>query len=199
MSSNTECTLEQRLVALAKMGDPTAFEELFMRNKEKIFNLTYRYTGSRQDAEDLLQETFSRAFLSIGRFKALGDASFSTWLYRIGINCSINYLRKHKNRRHRQVEGQVHHVVMAAAASSQANPEETAVLAEMEQELEAGLDQLSPKQRMIFLLKYQQGFKAREIAAHMNCSEGSVKKQLARAMQKLVNLLAAAPPYVGDR
>lgn len=199
MSRITENAMEQRLVALAKMGDPTAFEELFMLNKEKIFNLTYRYTGSRQDAEDLLQETFSRAFLSIKKFKALGDAAFSTWLYRIGINCSINFLKKHKNRRHRQVEGEIHTAAMAMVSCDKANPEEAAVISEMEQQLEAGLEQLSPKQRMIFLLKHQQGLKAREIAAHMNCSEGSIKKQLARAMEKLVNLFAAVPALVGDR
>ena len=87
---------EQHLVGLAKLGDNNAFEELYSQNKEKIFYLTFRYTRCQQDAEDLLQETFTRAFSSIDQFMSRDDATFSTWLYRIGINCSINFIRKHK-------------------------------------------------------------------------------------------------------
>ena len=69
---------EGHLVALAKLGDNTAFAELYLQNKEKIFHLTFQYTRSRQDAEDLLQEIFSRAFFSIQRFNARGGATFSS-------------------------------------------------------------------------------------------------------------------------
>lgn len=179
---------EQHLVARAKSGDNTAFEELYIQNKEKIFNLTFHYTRSPQDAEDLLQETFSRAFLSIHQFNAHDSAAFSTWLYRIGINCSINFIKKRKKQMpqpelNRKIPGD-------ALACERSNPEETAALNEMLEKLEAGLDSLSPKQRMIFTLKHHEGLKAREIALLMKCSTGSVKKQLNRAMSSLVKKLS---------
>lgn len=185
---------EQHLVALAKLGDNTAFEKLYTKNKEKIFHLTFQYTRSQQDAEDLLQETFSRAFVSIDQFKGRDNATFSTWLYRIGINCSINFLNKHKKQLshpelHQKIPGDT-------IASTHSNPEETAVFKEMVGELESSMNNLSPKQRMIFTLKHHEGLKSKEIAQLMNCSEGSVRKQLSRAMHKLVKELSPVTPYL---
>lgn len=185
---------EQRLVALAKLGDHTAFEELYYMNKEKIFNLSYQYTRNMQDAEDLLQETFSRAFLSIGSFKGSGDAGFSTWLYRIGINTAINYVKK----RHRHLSRTAPQELMPVEtmACNRANPEENASMEEMNKQLENGLNTLSARQRMVFILKHQQGLKTREIAQHMDCSEGSVKKQLSRAVSALMKQFSVIP--MGD-
>jgi RNA polymerase sigma-70 factor (ECF subfamily) len=183
-------TDEQHLVALAKLGDNTAFEKLYLHNKEKIFHLTFQYTRNLQDAEDLLQEIFSRAFLSINQFKGVDNATFSTWLFRIGINCSINFIQKHKKQ---TTHWELHHEIPGdKIAREYSNPEETAALKEMEEELEAGLDNLSPKQRMIFTLKHHEGLKVKEIAQMMKCSEGSVKKQLHRAMSTLVKKLNAS-------
>jgi RNA polymerase sigma-70 factor (ECF subfamily) len=181
---------QQHLVALAKIGDTTAFEELYTQNKEKIFNLTFQYTRNRQDAEDLLQETFSRAFLSINQFKAIGSATFSTWLYRIGINCSINFIKKRgKQIKHTALNHQLPEDTIVCQDS---NPEQTAAFKEMVEELEIGLGSLSAKQRMIFTLKHHEGLKAKDIALLMKCSEGSVKKQLNRAVAALVKKLS---PY----
>jgi RNA polymerase sigma-70 factor (ECF subfamily) len=179
---------EQHLVALAKLGDNTAFEKLYTQNKEKIFHLTFQYTCNQQDAEDLLQETFSRAFLSIDQFKGRDNATFSTWLYRIGINCAINFIQKHKKQ---MTPSKLHHKIPGdTVAITHSNPEETTVFNEMITELERSLDSLSPKQRMIFTLKHHEGLKAKEIAQLMKCSEGSVKKQLHRAMATLVKRLS---------
>jgi RNA polymerase sigma-70 factor (ECF subfamily) len=179
---------EGHLVALAKLGDNTAFEELYLQNKEKIFHLIFRYTRSRQDAEDLLQETFFRAFFSIRRFDARGGAAFSTWLFRIGINCSINFVKKHKKQRAQREYREP--LPGDSLDCRRSNPEETAAFNELVAELEAGLNSLPARQRMIFVLKHHEGLKAREIAHLMKCSEGSVKKQLNRAMAKLVKKLA---------
>lgn len=187
-----EIDREQRLAALAQLGDNTACEELFTMNKEKIFNLAYRYTGNFQDAEDVLQETFSRAFLSIGRYRPRSDARFSTWLYRIGINCSLNFLKKHKHRLNQAApaEDAFGNPVLDSVPCDKADPEKTAVLREMQEALNAGLDLLSPKQRMIFVLKHHEGLKTREIADLMKCSDGSVKKQLHRAMSTLAKSIS---------
>jgi len=179
---------EQHLVALAKLGDNTAFEKLYIQNKEKIFHLTFQYTRNQQDAEDLLQETFSRAFLSIDQFKGLDKSTFSTWLYRIGINCSINFIQKQKKQ---LTHPELHHKIPGdTIACTHSNPEETAAFKEMVEELETGLDSLSPKQQMIFTLKHHKGLKAKEIAQLMKCSEGSIKKQLHRALAALVKKLS---------
>jgi RNA polymerase sigma-70 factor (ECF subfamily) len=182
---------EQRLVALAKLGDNTAFEELYFLNKEKIFNLSYQYTRNHQDAEDLLQETFSRAFLAIDSFKGSGDAGFSTWLYRIGINCAINFVKKRHRHLSRTAPSDL--LPVDTMACNKANPEETASMDEMHRQLQNGLSKLSARQRMVFVLKHQQGLKTREIANHMNCSEGSVKKQLSRAVSTLMRQLSVIP------
>jgi RNA polymerase sigma-70 factor (ECF subfamily) len=185
---------EQHLVALAKLGDNTAFEELYIQNKGKIFHLAFQYTRSRQDAEDLLQETFSRAFVSIDQFKGLDKATFSSWLYRIGINCSINFVKKRKKQAsHPEFK---HRIPGDTMACKRSNPEETAVFKEMLGELESSLNSLSPKQRMIFTLKHHQGLKSKEIAQLMRCSEGSVRKQLSRAMHKLAKELSPITPYL---
>ena len=182
---------ELHLVALAKLGDNTAFKELYTRNKERIFNLVFQYTRNRQDAEDLLQETFTRAFLAIDQFRSHERAAFSTWLYRIGINCSLNFIRKRKS--HRNHIALNREIPEEPAASSRSNPEETTAFNEMLSELSAGLEHLSAKQRMIFVLKHSEGLKTKEIAQLMKCGEGSIKKQLNRAMSTLVKRLAPHP------
>ncbi len=188
-------TDEQRLVNLAKLGDNSAFYELYFLNKEKIFHLTYQYTQNLQDAEDLLQETFSRAFLSIEKFNANENARFSTWLFRIGINCAINFVRKRKLHVSRTIS--VDFLPMDAILHAKTNqyqgPEENMVMEEMHGQLEMGMAALSAKQRMIFVLKHYHGLKTKEIATHMKCSQGSVKKQLSRAIATLMKVLMVIP------
>lgn len=191
-------TDEQRLVNLAKLGDNSAFYELYSLNKEKIFHLTYQYTQNIQDAEDLLQETFSRAFLSIAKFKADDEARFSTWLFRIGINCAINFVRKRKQHWSRtiSVEFLPTESIPQTHVNEQGGPEENMVMEEMHRQLELGMAALSAKQRMIFVLKHYQGLKIKEIAEYMKCSEGSVKKQLSRAVETLMKIVTVVPKGV---
>jgi RNA polymerase sigma-70 factor (ECF subfamily) len=184
-------TDEQRLVALAQLGDNSAFQELYRMNKEKIFKLSYQYTRNKQDAEDLMQDIFYRAFISIKKFKAHDNARFSTWLYRIGINTSINFSQRKKMRVDHHTPND--YAPLEATACKKPNPEEAAAMNDMQERLESGIDSLSPRQRMIFVLKNHQGLKIREIADHMNCSEGSIKKQLSRAVASLMKKLSMIP------
>jgi len=182
---------ELHLVALAKLGDNAAFKELYVMNKEKIFHLTYQYSQNLQDAEDLLQETFSKAFLSIQRFNAQDNARFSTWLYRIGINCSLNFVKKRMTLMSKTAPTHPDEVESLACKSK--NPEEQAAVADLYLQLDEGLEALSANQRMVFILKHKQGLKAREIAAYMDCSEGTVKQHLSRAVASLMKRLAVVP------
>lgn len=178
---------EHELVTRAQKGDHTAMEELFMRNKEKIFSLAYRCTGNRQDAEDLLQEIFSRAFLALmkNKFNPRANAAFSTWLYRIGINCSISFLRKNKKHYMNHLEPDEDNDPLDNVDSGDPGPEQSALKQEIRDKVNKGLNTLSAKQRMIFVLRFYQGLQVNEIAQYMKCSEGSVKKQLFRAVSKL--------------
>lgn len=158
-----------------------------MMNKEKIFGLAFQYVRNHQDAEDLLQEIFFRAFGSLSGFDPGRGAAFSTWLYRIGINVSINFLRKKKlELKHRQAEENC----MSQQDDCRSDPERQLLSREILESVERCLDELSPRQRMIFILKHFQGLKVREISQVMKCSEGSVKKQLFRAVKRLQGKLA---------
>jgi RNA polymerase sigma-70 factor (ECF subfamily) len=177
-------TDEHKLITLACKGYHPAMEELYMKNKEKIYNLAYRYVGNRQDAEDLLQEIFARAFIALvkKKFNQRAGVAFSTWLYRIGINCSISYLRKNKKFLvyHQEPMGDTDPI--DTTGSDDPGPEYTAVMNDMNEKVTACLNDLSAKQRMIFVLRFYEGLQVKDIAQHMECSEGSVKKQLHRAV-----------------
>lgn len=174
---------ESKLVMLAKQGSPAAFEELYKTNREKIYRLAYGFVKNTADAEDLLQEIFIKAFLAIKKFKPGKQLLFSTWLYRIGINCSISFLRKHKK------------YIVRDRDISRANPDQfnpghlnPETRHEIEETLRVfnnELETLSSKQRTIIVLRYYNGLKIKEIAEKMRCSEGSVKKQLFRSFAKL--------------
>ncbi len=174
---------EDKLVMLAKQGNLTAFEELFKANREKIYRLAYGFVKNTADAEDLLQETFFKAFLAIKNFKPKKRLIFSTWLYRIGINCSISFLRKHKKQKEKNQDIFQENPVQFKARHP--NPETLLETEEMHRVFKNELDTLSSKQRTIIVLRYYNGLKVKEIAEKMRCSEGSVKKQLFRAFSKL--------------
>jgi len=176
---------EKILVSAAQKGEDSAFEELYMQNKEKIAAVVYYYVGNRQDAEDLLQEIFIQAFLSINKYSSRPGVRFSSWLYRIGINISINFLRKKKRQHGFQCGTDPETVDIAAANPHVATPEHSALNKEIREDFQSALDVLSPQQRMVFVLKHFQGLKVGDIARSMGCREGSVRKQLFRAVSKL--------------
>ena len=176
---------ENALLTAAREGENFAFEELYMRNKEKIAGLVYRCVGNRQDAEDLLQEIFIKAFLSIKKFEPRPGASFSSYLYRRGINSSINFLKKrkrHDSYNHETEAGEINPVTMGRGNT---NPEQASLKQETRENLQVGLDSLSPQQKMVFVLKHFQGLRVAEIARYMGCGEGSIRKQLFRAVCRL--------------
>lgn len=176
---------EKTLVRAAQKGEDSAFEELYMRNKEKIAAVVYYYVGNRQDAEDLLQDIFIKAFLSINKYSPRPGAHFSSWLYRIGINISINFLKKKKRKHGFQAGPDPETLDIAAGNPHVSNPEHSALNKEIREDFQSALDYLSPQQRMVFVLKHFQGLKVGEIARSMGCREGSVRKQLFRAVSKL--------------
>lgn len=174
---------ETEVVYLAQQGDTEAFRRLFEDNKHKVFSIAYQYTKNKEDAEDILQETFIKAYHSLDRFKAGKDTNFSSWLYRIGINTSIDHLRKNKMKKNNFIDSD--QLPSISSNDGYSNPEEETRLKEIRGQLDLTLHRLPAGQRMVFILRHYQQFSVKEIADHMKCSEGSVKKQLFRAFQMI--------------
>jgi RNA polymerase sigma-70 factor (ECF subfamily) len=170
---------EEVLIKQAQDGDKGALKMLFEDNKKKIFYLAYQYVHNAEDAEDILQETFIKAFHSLPKYDFQNGTGFSPWLYRIGINCSIDYLRR--NKRARETRG-IDDFPNIPSSSQNSDPEYSSGLKEIRERIDEFLKKLTEKQRMIFVLKHYQELSTKEIAEYMNCSEGSVKKQLFRAV-----------------
>ena len=173
---------EEALIAAAQKGHEGAFEKLYIRYREAIADLAFRYVGNYQDAEELLQDIFVKSFMAIKRYRPLPDARFFSWIYRIGINCAINFVKRKKRMPFRSGSA-IRDIDVQTIRPLQ--PDTQYTNAEIREAFYKGLDSLSPKQRMIFILKNSDGMSTAEVAAHLKCSEGSVHKQLYRAVVKL--------------
>jgi RNA polymerase sigma-70 factor (ECF subfamily) len=178
---------EAALIAMVQKGHEAAFEKLYIRYREAIADLAFRYTGNYQDAEELLQDIFVKSFKAIKQYRPLPDARFFSWIYRIGINCAINFVRRKKRTSFRS-QPEIEEADVQIQQSL--HPETQYVNREIREAFYKGLNALSPKQRMIFILKNSDRMNTAEVAAHLKCSEGSVRKQLYRAVVKLRQELA---------
>jgi RNA polymerase sigma-70 factor (ECF subfamily) len=174
---------ETDAVQLAQQGNTHAFRQLFEENKRRVYALAYQYTKNKEDAEDILQETFIKAYNSLNKFKAQGDTNFSSWLYRIGINASIDHLRKNKMKKDNYIDSDQLPSISSDEGFSQ--PEHAIRIKEIRTKLDLTLSKLPRGQRMVFILRHYQQLSVKEIADYMKCSEGSVKKQLFRAFQMI--------------
>ncbi|UCC41239.1 MAG: RNA polymerase sigma factor [Candidatus Aminicenantes bacterium] len=175
------------IIMLAKEGNESAFRELYENNYEMIYQLAYRYSKSQQDAEDILQETFIKAFKGIKKFDFNVSTNFPSWIYQIGINCSLDHLRKRKKRKADQVGSltDIHNEPKAQDPS----PEKSTIVNQTVSQVKDALKILSPRQRIIFDLRHLQHRALKEISDQLQCSQSTVKKQLQRAVSKLRNQL----------
>jgi len=174
---------EHQLISLAREGHQNAFRQLYDTHKETVYRLAYRYVRSQQDAEDIMQDTFIKAFKSIQSFIRENDAAFSSWLNRICINNALDLIRKKKRRkidRFISLEDMV-----TEPESNRQSPEQAVQSEQIRQLMSQAIQTLSPKQQIIFDLRYGQHQAIKEIAVCMNCSESSIKTHLFRLMSKL--------------
>jgi len=178
---------DETTVLLAKEGQGEAFRALYDQNRESVYRLAVRYVRSPQDAEDVMQETFIKAFKGIRRFDFKLGSSFSAWLMTICVHCAIEHLRR---ARRRSGEGQMSLGDLPQdPASSGPSPEATAIARRSLSDLERAYHRLSPSQQVIFDLRHRQHLDIKEIAVKMDCSESNIKTQLWRAVTKLRKLL----------
>jgi RNA polymerase sigma-70 factor (ECF subfamily) len=180
---------ESDWVALAKAGDRGAMHELYERNRSRIYTLAYRYAGNVHDAEDILQDTFIKAFSSLQKCQLNENSYFATWLYRIAVNCSMDHFRR--SRHHGSNVELSENLPASAANEDAATPESEYVRNELARQVRRGLERLTDRKRMVVVLRHYQQLKIGEIAATMGCSQGSVKKQLFRALAQLKKELPA--------
>jgi RNA polymerase sigma-70 factor (ECF subfamily) len=183
---------ELELVKKAQAGDAAAFDELVGRFRNRVYGMIYNMVHNEQDAWDLAQASFLKAWKSIGRFR--GQASFYTWIYRIVMNVTIDWLRK------KQVKGagaefndeiQVKEIDPASRTVPHADalPHQRMEQAEIGHRIEAAIEQLSPEHRAVILMKEIEGMQYHEIADSLGCSIGTVMSRLFYARKKLQNLL----------
>lgn len=185
---------DDELIASFKDGDHTAFQELVLKYEQRVYNHCLRMVSDDVESYDLTQEVFLKVFRKIKNYEH--TYSFYTWLYRITVNCCIDYLRRKRR-----------HIQSVSLSSSQSDdsgdagkeqdipdstfvPDTALLNRELDDVLQAAIGQLSEKLRSIIILKEVEGFSYEEIADVLGCSRGTVKSRLFRARERLKELLA---------
>jgi RNA polymerase sigma-70 factor (ECF subfamily) len=178
-------TREATLLERHRQGDAQAFSELYEQFETMVYNLAFRMTGNRADAEDIAQETFIRAYRHLRKFK--GKSSLKTWMFRIALNCANTRLRRRGRRLAHRVDDSEPELEKAADESR--TPEERAVAADLSAAVRAGLEQLPPHYREAVLLRDFQGMNYAEIAEVLRVRIGTVRSRIARGREQLRQLL----------
>jgi RNA polymerase sigma-70 factor (ECF subfamily) len=177
---------ESVLVKRARKGDLDAYDQLVQRYQERIYATIYHMTSNHEDANDLAQEAFIKGFQALKSFK--GGSSFYTWVYRIAVNKTINFLKQRKNRQHmslNDIDFQAEHDPDLVALISDKTPRRAAGLSELQEKLNTALLKLSEPHRLVVVLHDVQGLSHDEIAKVMECNIGTVRSRLFYARQQL--------------
>jgi RNA polymerase sigma-70 factor, ECF subfamily len=172
------------VVSRARAGDDEAFRALVERHSRSIFRLAYRMTGSEPDAEDVVQETFLRAYRQLSRFEA--RANFGTWLYRIGVNCSVDLIRsrrRHDDRRDPMDPEQAGK--MPSLVGSVPGPDREIYATELQRIVLSALECLSPMERSAFVLRHFEGMSIREVGRTLGLRANATKHSIFRAVRKM--------------
>jgi RNA polymerase sigma-70 factor (ECF subfamily) len=183
--------LEGDLVRRAREGDLSAYDDLVKRYQERIYATVYHMTANHEDANDLAQDAFIKAFSALKSFK--GGSSFYTWLYRIAVNKTINFLKQRKNKYHlslNDLDFNAENDPDLVALVSHKTPQRDAGLSELQKKLNVALMKLSESHRMVVVLHDVQGQSHDEIAEIMGCNIGTVRSRLFYARQQLQGFLA---------
>lgn len=181
------------LVTLAKGGDQQAFEELVRATYVDSYTLAVRLTGDEEDARDVVQESYLRAYKGLKRFR--GDAQFTTWLYRITANCAANQLNKRARHRHDDLlEGDA----TLLDTRAEHDPAGAADASDLRDRLKVALDELPPLLRAVVVLRDVYDLPHQAIAAELGISESAAKVRLHRARRKLRERLFPGRSQTGD-
>jgi len=182
----TETPEDQQLVKRAQAGHLEAYDELIRRYQERIYATIYHMTANHEDANDIAQETFIKAYQALKSFK--GDSSFFTWVYRIAVNKTINFLKQRKNKTHMSLNDLVfnaEHDPDLVALVSDKTPRRDVNLIELQEKLNGAMQKLSEIHRLVVTLHDVQGLSHEAISKIMGCNTGTVRSRLFYARQQL--------------
>lgn len=176
---------DNELITRCLDGDHDAFRELVERYQQRVYNLAFRMTNNHDDAQDLSQESFVRAYRALKSFK--GDSSFSTWLHRITNNVVLDELRKRRRQpvvamsTDASITTEEGMYTVEFSAPECDTPEEQMLRSEKKREIETALNELSPEHRLALVLRDIQGYSYEEIARQLDVNIGTVKSRINRA------------------
>ena len=177
------------LLNLFKRGTESAFDAIVKRYQDRIYRFTFQMVRDSDEAADLAQETFVKAYRSLHRFR--GQSSLYTWLYRIASNTCVNYLRTKKIRKFLRLDHDVGEGGLELADWRVSNPEQVVLEQELLTRIESAIAGLPPRQKSIFVMRHFQELTHAEIAAVVGTSEGSVRAGYFHAVRKLRDALSA--------
>lgn len=174
------------LVQSAQQGDTSAYDDLVRRYQERVYATIYHMTSNHEDANDLAQETFIKGYQALKSFK--GDSSFYTWVYRIAVNKTINFLKQRKNKIHlslNDLDFNAENDPDLVALVSEKTPRRDIALSELQEKLNGAMLKLSEVHRLVVTLHDVQGLSHEEIGKIMDCNIGTVRSRLFYARQQL--------------
>ena len=182
------CVDETELIRAVQAGDRAAFDELVRGYDQNVLRLALNLLRSPEDARDVYQETFLRVYRSLPSFRF--DCSFHTWLYRIATNLCLDQLRKRKVRREEPAvlvtaEGTLDRIDTVAGERAEDDPQRRLLSGEIRKKVRDTLDQLTPRERLVFELRHYEGLRLRRIGELLGTSEEAAKNCLFRATQKM--------------
>ncbi len=172
-------------VSRARGGDADAFRDLVQRHSRTIFRVAYRMTGNEHDADDVVQETFLRAYRRIEKFEE--RANFGTWLHRIAVNCSLDLLRsrgRHEKNRMTNKDDEDGEMIRELE-STDPQPDRLLLSTELRQHVLAALERLSGNERTAFMLRHFEGMPVEEIGRTLGIKVNAAKHTIFRAVRKL--------------
>jgi RNA polymerase sigma-70 factor (ECF subfamily) len=183
-----EADADSEIVRRVQAGDVAAFDALILKYRQRLFSVIYNLTSNREDASDLVQDSFIKAFQSINRFG--GQSSFFTWLYRIAINSALSHLRKNRLRTFFSLEqidenDRPSAEVIAALTDNSGGAERGTMVRELQEKLNEAMQKLSINHRTVVTLFEIDGLSHQEIAEVMSCSVGTVRSRLHYAKLQL--------------
>jgi RNA polymerase sigma-70 factor (ECF subfamily) len=166
-------------VARARGGDEDAFRLLVDRHSRSIYRLAFRMTGRAEDAEDVVQETFVRAYRQLARFES--RSNFATWLYRIGFNCSIDYMRSRPRRESVETDETLERMSGVVGPSM----DDLVFASQIGAKVQTALQELSPQERAAFLMRHYHGYSIEEICGALDLKSNAAKHSIFRAVKKM--------------